>query len=225
MKDNNLKGPENPNLEFMSYGSQIIQFASTVGLFLLPTEANKVKDKSSVYFPKTLLTNNFENYINLIMDDIVLNKIKATISDEQQVKMIVDSMTPTKKIIVKLFKNFSDGSNNNEIKFANIMYFIINIVTILFISVQAGMSDLSQSQLIYMAIINMFTQFLGQFPNDKCYFNKQQILLFEPNMCDIKSEKTDQTNYTLLLGGSLVLTIIIIIALIVLLNKSKKSKK
>ena len=201
VKNNNLSSTNtNSNhLLYATFGYYLVEFATTIGLFLLPSEIDTNNNTISVIIPNSLLTNKYKEYINLIIDDILINKIKLIIQDETQQKVIIENIKNVKLIVLNMFSNFNNGDANTQIKFANIMYFLINIVIILFIATSA-LGDNVQPNIIAMEVINMFSSFLGQFPNDKCYFNNQNVLLFEPNVCNnttiVSKENNTKNNNT-----------------------------
>jgi predicted permease len=134
-----------------------------------------------------------------------------------------------RKILLKFFEEFNKSSNNNEIKFANMMNFLVNLLVVFFIIVIFTSLGVPIGN-IFAEAFNMFSHLLAQFPNDTCYF-ENNILLFEPNICEkknkaINNEKKEKPiRHIKILSGAIFVTVLIIIYLLIKINKMKKNQK
>jgi hypothetical protein len=240
LKNNNLLNDRykiNIDNVKITSGKIILDFCSTLGLFLLTKESDENLNKNiiTVLTPRSLFTPNYANHINIVFDKIIIAKITLLINEKSQQDMLIGKINMVREFLLKFFEQFNKSSNNNEIKFANMMNFLVNLLVVFFIIVMLTSLGIPIGN-VFSEAINMFTVLLSQFPNDACYF-ENNILMFEPNICasKIKSKNNDnndnndknnknQKNYIMVLGASVCVTVIIIIILIIKINNTKKNK-
>ncbi len=233
LKNNNLY---NDNYKIskdvkITSGKIILDFCSTMGLFILTKESdvNINKNIITILIPKILFTDRYAEFINLIFDGIIIEKINTLIPSKEQNNVFINKINMVRKILLKFFEEFNKSSNNNEIKFANMMNFLVNLLVVFFIIIIFTSLGVPIGN-IFAEAFNMFTHLLAQFPNDTCYF-ENNILLFEPNICEKKikeknNEKKEKTvGHIKILTGVIFVTVLIIIYLLIKINKIKTKEK
>jgi hypothetical protein len=211
-------------------GKIILDFCSTLGLFILTKESDENFNKNiiTILTPKSLFTDRYSEHINITFDGIIIPKIMSLIPGKNEQDVLIGRINMVREFLLKFFQQFNKSSNNNEIKFANLMNFLVNLLVVFFVIIMLTSLGLPMGN-IFAEAINMFSVLLSKFPNDACYFDNN-ILMFEPNICEnknktiVKNEKK-ASNYTLVLGGSVCVTILIIILLLLKINMTKKNKK
>jgi hypothetical protein len=212
-------------------GKIILDFCSTIGLFILTKETDENINKNiiTILIPKILFTERYAEFINLIFDGIIIEKINTLIPSKEQNNIFINKINMVRKILLKFFEEFNKSSNNNEIKFANMMNFLVNLLVVFFIIVIFTFLGVPIGN-IFAEAFNMFSHLLAQFPNDTCYF-KNNILLFEPNICEkkikaINNEKKEKPiRHIKILSGAIFVSVLIIIYLLIKINKMKKNEK
>ncbi len=225
LKHNNLFNDQNKidiNKLKLSNGQILFDFCSTIGLFLFID--NKDENIRNVIIPKSLFTKNYIIYINLIFDGIILSKILTIIEDKNIQDVLIGKINTVKDFLLKFFEHFNKSHETNEIKFANSLNFIVNLIILFFVIIQLMGLNLP-ANIIFNEAFNMFTLLLAQLPNDNCYLNND-ILLFEPNICVNKNKSKNkcvqncsQTN-TYILSAILCISCVIIIILLFKINKN-----
>ncbi len=224
LKHNNLFNDQNKidiDKIKISNGQIIFDFCSTIGLFLFID--NKDENIRNVIIPKSLFTKNYITYINLIFDGIILTKILTTIEDKNAQDILIGKINTVREFLLKFFEHFNISHETNEIKFANIINFIVNLVILFFVIIQL-MGLNVPANIVFNEAFNMFTLLLAQLPNDNCYFNNN-VLLFEPNICINKNKsknkciKNCSQTYTYILAAILCISCLIIILLLFKINK------
>ncbi len=205
----------------LSNGQILFDFCSTIGLFLFID--NKDENIRDVIIPKSLLTKNYIIYINLIFDGIILAKILTLVQDKNVQDILIGKINTIRDFLLKFFEHFNQSHETNEIKFANLINFIVNLVILFFVIIQLMALNVP-ANILFNQAFNMFTLLLVQLPNDKCYF-KNDILLFEPNICINKNKsknnyiQNNSPNYTYILSSVLCISCLIIILLVFKINK------
>jgi hypothetical protein len=227
-----LKNNDLLNTKFntdITSGKIIFDFCSTFGLFILTKESDENFNKNifTVLTPRSLFTPNYAKHINIIFDGIIIPKLITLISVKSQQDVMIGKVDMVREFLLKFFQQFNKSSDNNEIKFANMMNFLVNLIILFFVIIMLTSSGIPIGN-VFAEAINMFSILLSQFPNDACYF-ENNVLMFEPNICAKKkiiqdTEKGYPKNYMMVLAGSLCITVIIIIILIIKISTTKSRR-
>ena len=205
----------------LSNGQILFDFCSTIGLFLFID--NKNDNIRNVIIPKSLFTTNYIVYINLIFNGIILEKILTIIEDKNAQDILIGKINTIKDFLLKFFEHFNKSHETNEIKFANVLNFIVNLVILFFVIIRLIEFNIPVN-IVFNEAFNMFTLLLSQLPNDNCYFNND-ILLFEPNICIHKNKSKnkcinkDSSKYIYILSVVLCISCLIILLLLFKINK------
>ncbi len=207
----------------LSNGQILFDFCSTIGLFLFID--NKDENIRDVIIPKSLLTKNYIIYINLIFDGIILAKILTLVQDKNVQDILIGKINTIRDFLLKFFEHFNQSHETNEIKFANLINFIVNLVILFFVIIQLMALNVP-ANILFNQAFNMFTLLLVQLPNDKCYF-KNDILLFEPNICINKNKsknnyiQNNSPNYIYIFSSIFCISCLIILLLLLKINQNR----
>lgn len=126
--------------------------------------------------PKILFKNNNTDFINFLVTDF--NNL---------------GNNPDKNLLLQLFQILLDkinkNSSNSEVKIANLINILFNLVIIFGLQTYFLPFD---RQNVSIIISEYLGDLIGSLPDNKCYFNSNNIITFNPDICNITKNESAQ---------------------------------
>lgn len=172
-------------------GILMIGLYSTFGLFTIVEDGlmkmiNTSENKSETTYnfsdpylhllvPKILFKSNNTDFINFLVNDFNNN-----------------GNNPDKNLLLQLFQILLDKINKNssspEVKIANLINILFNLVIIFGLQTYFLPFD---RQNVSIIISEYLGDLIGSLPDDKCYFNSNNIVTFNPDVCNITKSQSN----------------------------------
>jgi hypothetical protein len=159
--------------------SSVIKYISYSGLALVINDenpkANEKEEQIEIIIPKILLSQESNQFIDFVSK-------MAPLFNKDLVKIIYDSM---KDILNKIA-----SESNPEVRISNLISLVMRTSIILSIMEEIFMAiDINDRSKI---LTYVFFDLLNLIPMDRCIFNENNEIEFDPNVCNIKQNKQEE---------------------------------
>jgi len=137
------------------------------GIFSDLTKLDKINGKDpsiNILFPKVLISNNKNDFLDFIFNDINKYPPKA------------------RKLVDTILNGVNKKSSKGDVRLANLINLTFNSGLIL------GLSNFFtpfDPKNIPLLIAELIAETISSFPDDNCYFSNESIISFDPNVCNI----------------------------------------
>jgi hypothetical protein len=167
-----------PNPDNISLGLIFASALSQYGLFTMIEQNIKQNEKPEfvkVIVPMSLLKNDTE-FINFVFTNFA-----GKLQGDKDPNMV----TQLKEVFVTLIKALNSNSTKPEVRLANILNLSVHLGIIYTISLYAKSKKISEEPAIFTGLMSPL---ISSFPDNACYFAKDNLLSFTPDVCQVKKD-------------------------------------
>ena len=155
----------------------------------------------TVVIPKIFITSNNKDFIDFLFDEfsgkktIIPKEIdqSAVKNLQKEIDKSVSENLPKnldknifKQSISVILEGLNRNTKNGDIRLANVINLLLNAGVLIGIGAVFEKEDPENAPDV---ISELLSNFFSSFPDDTCYFNTNNLISFEPNICAIKKKK------------------------------------